>query len=261
MARVELAADCASNLGESPIWEARSQRLYHIDINGRTLLAYEPATRAPPCRPVALHALVGTIVPRASGGLLACREDDIVPVNPDTGVVGNALAEVPLEHRARPRGCVVRLRGEARAGVASAKRAAVAQGCLHKAVARLVVGATARALLPCAWRLLPCARGSRAPRRRQPHARSASRRRCRCAPQRTGTRLHAVSCPRCPSHAPRLPCAGGPGMRFNDGKCDPQGRLWVGTMHAQYAPATRTCLLLLRLSLAPTRIPFSSLCA
>ena len=102
MARVDVAVDCRNVLGESPVWEARSNRLYWIDINGRTLAGYEPATCQAPFRPVSLPALVGTIVPRAGGGLLACLEEDIVPVNPDTGVVGLPYASVPAEHRARP---------------------------------------------------------------------------------------------------------------------------------------------------------------
>ncbi len=101
-ALVDLAVDCANVLGESPIWSGREQRLYWVDIPGRTLSAWEPATQQAPCRSVALPAQVGTIVPRAGGGLLACLEEDIVPVNPDTGVVGLPIARVPAEHRARP---------------------------------------------------------------------------------------------------------------------------------------------------------------
>ena len=100
MAAVELAVGCKNNLGEAPTWDSRTQRLYWVDINNKSLLAYEPSTRAAPCRPVALPAPVGTIVPRAAGGLLACLEEDIVPVNPDTGVVGLPLAHVPVAHRA-----------------------------------------------------------------------------------------------------------------------------------------------------------------
>jgi hypothetical protein len=196
MARVELAADCACNLGESPIWEERSQRLYHIDINGRTLLAYEPSTRAPPCRPVALHALVGTIVPRASGGLLACREDDIVPVNPDTGVVGNALAEVPLEHRARPRERFTHARAALRCAAACGVRAwaSAARACLAQRAAALAAREATlwrdswlRGFAPhCAAARVPAA-ASRARRAgAEPPARSSSRgcARC-CASQRT----------------------------------------------------------------------------
>ena len=101
-ARVDLAVDCKSVLGESPIWCGKSKRLYWVDINGRTLSAYEPAVQQVPCLPVVLPALVGTIVPRAGGNLLACLEEYVVPVNPDTRVVGLPVAAVPQEHRARP---------------------------------------------------------------------------------------------------------------------------------------------------------------
>jgi sugar lactone lactonase YvrE len=113
MARVDLAADCKANLGESPIWEARSGRLYHIDINGKTLYAYEPSTNSAPCLPTVLPTAVGTIVPRAAGGLLACLEEHIVTVNPDTRVVGLPLASVPPEHRARAARRGVCLRAQA----------------------------------------------------------------------------------------------------------------------------------------------------
>jgi hypothetical protein len=56
---------------------------------------------------------VGTIVPRAAGGLLACLEEHIVTVNPDTRVVGLPLASVPPEHRARAARRGVCLRAQA----------------------------------------------------------------------------------------------------------------------------------------------------
>jgi sugar lactone lactonase YvrE len=204
VARVELAVDSRDNLGESPVWEARSQRLYWIDINGKRLSAFEPATRAPPCRAVALPALVGTIVPRLEGGLLACLEEDIVPVNPDTGVVGLPLLSVPPAHRARarPRGAQ-RRRSE---GLRRARRIFPAQPNARRRAASQT--AQPRNVRP---REAARLRGSVACR-----GRSAWR--------LTRPRRHPA-------------CAGGPGMRFNDGKCDRQGRLWVGTMHAQCAPA------------------------
>ena len=141
-ARVDLAVDCHSVLGESPIWCGRSKRLYWVDINGRTVSTYEPAAQQMPCLPVPMPALVGTIVPRAGGNLLACLEEDIVPVNPDTRVVGLPLAAVPLEHRARP----------ARTQRARAR-------CLRAAV--LACGRLAQRALPVLLRLLRLAASRR----------------------------------------------------------------------------------------------------
>jgi hypothetical protein len=47
--------------------------------------------------------------------------------------------------------------------------------------------------------------------------------------------------------APLLTFPASPGVRFNDGKADPQGRLWVGNMHAAWRdpaspPATLFCV-------------------
>ena len=136
--RVDCAVDCKSVLGESPIWCGRSKRLYWVDINGRTVSTYEPAVQQMPCLPVPMPALVGTIVPRAGGNLLACLEEDVVPVNPDTRVVGLPLAAVPLEHRARPARSSSRERGarDPRFQLAAAQRSGRCNQCCETHASR-----------------------------------------------------------------------------------------------------------------------------
>ena len=145
MSRVDLVVDCKSVLGESPIWCGRSKRLFWIDINGRTISAYEPAVQQMPCVPVPMPALVGTIVPRAGGNLLACLEEDVVPVNPDTRVVGLPLAAVPREHRACPARSSSRERG------AFAPRFQPAAGCAAASVTK-ALRLSPRAAVPQAAR-------------------------------------------------------------------------------------------------------------
>ena len=78
MAQCELAVDCAADLGESPIWCGRSRTLAFVDINKKKVFEYNP--RDGSTLSVDVGKLVGCVVPRASGGLLACLEDSIVPV-------------------------------------------------------------------------------------------------------------------------------------------------------------------------------------
>ena len=114
-ARVELAVDCRCDLGESPVWY--KNRLYFVDINGkRAYEAHEPSSphlllnssrSSAAVRSVDLGRLVGCVVPRRSGGLVACLEDTIegfsFNVDDATRVDGGApIAVVPPEHRARP---------------------------------------------------------------------------------------------------------------------------------------------------------------
>ncbi len=96
-ARVDLVADVHANLGESPVWCAKSSALYHVDINGKKVWCTRDGRTS---EPLALPALVGCVVPRASGGLLACLETDVVPVDVEAGTVGVPLVSLPLEHRA-----------------------------------------------------------------------------------------------------------------------------------------------------------------
>ena len=46
IARVECVVDCKNKLGEVPVWDAEEQALYWVDIEGRLLQRYRPATGA-----------------------------------------------------------------------------------------------------------------------------------------------------------------------------------------------------------------------
>lgn len=72
----KLCVDCATDLGESPVWY--KNHLYFIDINGKRVYDHDPSAGS--TETLDLPELVGTIVPRASGGLIACLEKTVVPV-------------------------------------------------------------------------------------------------------------------------------------------------------------------------------------
>lgn len=79
----ELVADARAIIGEGPHWDPSSRLLYWIDIKGRRLHAFDPATAAD--RSVELGTRPGAVVARASGGLLMAMEDGFAFLDPATG--------------------------------------------------------------------------------------------------------------------------------------------------------------------------------
>ena len=57
----ELVYDCHCQLGESPTWDERIQRLYFVDINSKKIHIYDAATKSD----TVIHAplMVSTIIP------------------------------------------------------------------------------------------------------------------------------------------------------------------------------------------------------
>lgn len=76
MSKTKLCVDCSTDLGESPIWY--NGRLYFVDINRKRIYDHDPSSGSTVS--LDLPEMVGTIVPRASGGLLACLESTVVSV-------------------------------------------------------------------------------------------------------------------------------------------------------------------------------------
>jgi len=70
---VDLLLDAGALLGESPRWSAPEQRLYWVDIEGRTIHRTDPANGADEV--MVLGQQVGCIAPRAGGGLVAALEN------------------------------------------------------------------------------------------------------------------------------------------------------------------------------------------
>jgi len=70
---VELLVDAHALVGEGPIWDAAQGVLYWVDILSSMLYVYDPATRENRAYVVGQH--VGTVVPRASGGLMVAVYD------------------------------------------------------------------------------------------------------------------------------------------------------------------------------------------
>jgi sugar lactone lactonase YvrE len=81
----QLVLDAKAQLGEGPLWHAQSHRLYWVDIIPGEVHLYDPATGTD--RVIQVGQQVGTVVPRASGGLMLALEHGLASLDLDTGEV------------------------------------------------------------------------------------------------------------------------------------------------------------------------------
>jgi sugar lactone lactonase YvrE len=83
--QADLLVDAHAHLGEGPVWDDRERCLWWVDIMGRAIHRTDPATGRDDVVPVG--QLVGAVVVRASGGLVAAVQDGFVAVDPASGRV------------------------------------------------------------------------------------------------------------------------------------------------------------------------------
>jgi len=91
---IEVAVDAQAALGEGAIWHARRNVLYWVDIDAGEVHVYDPATGAD--RAIGVGQKVGTVVPRASGGVMVAVEEGFAHLDLDTGDL--TLVCDPPEH-------------------------------------------------------------------------------------------------------------------------------------------------------------------
>lgn len=81
----ELILDEKAALGEGPIWDAAEQVLYWVDIDGKKVHIYDPASNTD--NTIELQHRPGTVVKRKSGGLMIAIENGFASLDPQTGEV------------------------------------------------------------------------------------------------------------------------------------------------------------------------------
>ena len=89
---VDVAIETQAKLGEGPRWDARTQRLLWVDINGRALHVFDPA--AGQDRTIALDNRPGAAAPMTDGRVLVALADRLVALDlADESL--ETLAELP----------------------------------------------------------------------------------------------------------------------------------------------------------------------
>jgi sugar lactone lactonase YvrE len=78
----ELVIDAKAELAEGAIWDAERKRLYWVNINDGEVHRYDPATGNDRCLNVGEP--VGTVVPRASGGVMLALKSGFAHLNLET---------------------------------------------------------------------------------------------------------------------------------------------------------------------------------
>ena len=82
---IETVVRRPSLVGEGALWDSERQVLYWVDIIGQKLFVYDPATGQN--REIDTLQAVGTVVPRASGGLIVALHNGFASLDPDSGLL------------------------------------------------------------------------------------------------------------------------------------------------------------------------------
>ena len=82
-AAAELVLNVRAELGEGPVWDAASDTLYWVDLFAGLVHRYQPASGL--AGSVEVGEIIGCVVPRQSGGLLAATTTGIYHLDPATG--------------------------------------------------------------------------------------------------------------------------------------------------------------------------------
>jgi sugar lactone lactonase YvrE len=90
----ELVLDAKARLGEGAVWDAERARLYWVDIEGYEVHVFDPATGRD--RSFAVGDYVGTVVPRARGGVVLALGRSFAALDLDTREL-TVLAEPEAE--------------------------------------------------------------------------------------------------------------------------------------------------------------------
>ncbi|KAL6784993.1 hypothetical protein ACKKBG_A02000 [Auxenochlorella protothecoides x Auxenochlorella symbiontica] len=95
---VDLALEARCDLGESPVWDGKTNTLYFVDINGRTIHGFQPETGEH--FTIKADEPTGTIVPTNDPTkiLVATQRDILVVDVPGRKVTKQAIATTPEEH-------------------------------------------------------------------------------------------------------------------------------------------------------------------
>lgn len=81
--KAELVLDAKATLGEGSIWQPNENKLYWIDIEGKTLHIYDPVSKEDKILP--LGSRVGTVVPLQGGGAVVALQSGIQKIDTKTG--------------------------------------------------------------------------------------------------------------------------------------------------------------------------------
>jgi sugar lactone lactonase YvrE len=81
--KAALVLDARAMLGEGAIWHPVNKQLYWVDIEGKALHCFDPATNED--KQFAVGSRIGTVVPVRSGGALVALQSGIHSINMKTG--------------------------------------------------------------------------------------------------------------------------------------------------------------------------------